>query len=608
MQFVNFNYLDIAMQLIKSISFTIIVVFCAAISVAQPNIIADSLQSVLLKTAEPEAKCKILERLTTHYAAHDPAKAEQFGKEYIVVAETSRDRKLIASAYLTNGFRLSRGGLDQAQIDRALAYFKKAEDIATQHNLPTIAIKTIVKRAEMQLLLLNYNAAAEDASKAASKMSSLKNDSILIVVQNLQGNVLLAKNQKIEALRTFLNSLYLAKEIKSDQHIRSTYKELAKFYTSIEDYDKALDYQMLAFNKISTNKNDTNAIQKANDLREMGDIYLAKKDFPLAIELYERSIALADSIKFENLLIRPYVGMLNVYLLMKEPAKSLAFLNSAKGEALKTYFRKFNYGAYLDQGKAIIFSEMGLIDSARIYFNAAEPFFKNTPNKVARISNLLQYAYFLRKAGNNKEAIQFFQQVQQSGKEIGQLELELEAAKQLDTLYGLSGNVEASRANAILYFQLKDSIQNLNKQKELTQLEANDEQKRQEDLATAAAEKKRQRNNLQYMSITIGITSIFILLILFGMFKVSARTIRILAFFAFLMFFEFIFLLFKKNIYAITKGEPWLDLAFMILLAAILLPLHHWVEHKMIHFLTSQNKLTNAGLALRSRFKNIKQN
>jgi hypothetical protein len=75
-----------------------------------------------------------------------------------------------------------------------------------------------------------------------------------------------------------------------------------------------------------------------------------------------------------------------------------------------------------------------------------------------------------------------------------------------------------------------------------------------------------------------------------------------IGFFAFLMFFEFIFLIFKKNIYAFTHGEPWMDLLFMIGLAAILLPLHHWLEHKVLHYLTSTNKLTTAGSALRSKF------
>jgi hypothetical protein len=48
---------------------------------------------------------------------------------------------------------------------------------------------------------------------------------------------------------------------------------------------------------------------------------------------------------------------------------------------------------------------------------------------------------------------------------------------------------------------------------------------------------------------------------------------------------------FKKNINGLTQGVPIYDLAFMIAMAAILVPLHHWLEHKVIHFLTSHHML-----------------
>src|SRR5690606_232180 len=108
-------------------------------------------------------------------------------------------------------------------------------------------------------------------------------------------------------------------------------------------------------------------------------------------------------------------------------------------------------------------------------------------------------------------------------------------------------------------------------------------------------------DNIQYLLITIGIAALFVIMVMMGMFRVSAATIKMIGFFAFLMFFEFIFLIFKKNIYAVTQGEPWKDLLFMILLAAILLPLHHWLEHKVIHYLTSHNRLTATGQGLVKR-------
>ncbi len=169
-------------------------------------------------------------------------------------------------------------------------------------------------------------------------------------------------------------------------------------------------------------------------------------------------------------------------------------------------------------------------------------------------------------------------------------------------MYSRTGNYQQSKIFSTAYYQYIDIIQTINKEKELAQVEAQDEQARQLKAAEEAAEKKRQRNNIQYLGITIGIVTLFLLMVLFGMFRVSAGTIKMVGFFAFLMFFEFIFLIFKKNIYAITHGEPWMDLLFMIGLAAILLPLHHWLEHKVLHYLTTQNKLTAAGSALRSRF------
>ena len=81
----------------------------------------------------------------------------------------------------------------------------------------------------------------------------------------------------------------------------------------------------------------------------------------------------------------------------------------------------------------------------------------------------------------------------------------------------------------------------------------------------------------------------------------STATIKLIGFFAFTMFFEFIFLIFKKSIYSITHGVPLKDLAFAIALAAMLMPLHHWPEHKVINYLTSHNRLTSTGQNLMSK-------
>ncbi|NJO25384.1 MAG: hypothetical protein HC867_05825 [Bacteroidia bacterium] len=162
---------------------------------------------------------------------------------------------------------------------------------------------------------------------------------------------------------------------------------------------------------------------------------------------------------------------------------------------------------------------------------------------------------------------------------------------QLDSAYRLAGDYKQALYYAAISGKLKDSLNMLGKEEDLLQLQIADEQQRQARLDAEAMEKKKQRHRFQFLAITIGIAVLFVVLVMMGMFKVSATTIRILGFFAFIMLFEFLFLIFKKQFYGFTQGEPWKDLMLMIGLAAILLPLHHWLEHRVITYLTSHNRL-----------------
>ena len=189
----------------------------------------------------------------------------------------------------------------------------------------------------------------------------------------------------------------------------------------------------------------------------------------------------------------------------------------------------------------------------------------------------------------------------------GSLQAMSAVAEILDTMYQKKGNYQQAIYFAGLHSKYKDSLNTLGKEKDLMQVEAADEQQRQARLEKEKEEAKRRRNNIQYLGIVFGIIGLFVGLVILGMFKVSAGLIRAIGFFVFIMLFEFIFLIFKKNIYAITHGEPWKDLAFMIGLAALLVPLHHWMEHKVLHYLTSHSRLTAAGHHLRNKlFKRTK--
>jgi tetratricopeptide (TPR) repeat protein len=282
----------------------------------------------------------------------------------------------------------------------------------------------------------------------------------------------------------------------------------------------------------------------------------------------------------------------------------LEYINSPAGQNLKNYLTNFGMSAQIDQAYAFIYYKLERYDSAGIYFNKALPYFEQRTSEMNRIGFYDQLGGYYSRTADYDKAIEYFTKVKEMGEKNGQLENVLNALKNLDSLYEKKGDFKLANQYNGLYYQYKDSIDKLKKENELAQIEALDEQQRRERAEVEAQELKEKRVRIQYMGIIIAIGVLFVALVMMGWFKVSASTIRAIGFFSFLIFFEFLFLVFKKNIYGITHGEPLYDLAFMIGLAAILVPLHHWLEHKVIHFLTSHHMLKLRGMFSRKQQEN----
>jgi len=589
------------------VSLFLISLFVCIKSYQQQEVLIDSLKTALAKAATTKEKATLLDNLSRTLMNINPQEADIYGKQLISFAEESRDRKIMIDAYKSNGLRYSYFAGQKDYINKSLESYNKALTIARQNKLEAEIGGIQLKLASVHLAIPDKDKALTYANEAFSLISTLADDSLKTEAHMTYGLVYLAKNEKTLALRHYLNALRIAENLKEKDKedrskkvdlMRNCYHYLADFYRTIEDYDRAIDYATLALKKLEESKKRNTAYQRVVDINYIGNLFAGKKSHDIAIGYFERSIAMADSLKFATLKMPGYVSLLNQYLRIEQPQKALSYMNSEPGQNLQKYLNGFGFSSVTDQAFAVIYTETGQYDSARIYFDRAAPYFEKGASELNKLSFYRQLATFYKRTANNTKAIEYFLKVKTMGERLGQLESAQDASKQLDTLYSRSGNFQlASQYNAT-YYKYKDSIETLNREKELTQVEAADEQQRQERLEKEKLEITRKRNNIQYLAITIGIAGLFLLMVMMGMFKVSATTIKMVGFFAFLMFFEFIFLIFKKNIYSITKGEPWKDLLFMIGLAAVLLPLHHWLEHKVIHYLTSHNRLTASGKGL----------
>jgi tetratricopeptide (TPR) repeat protein len=567
----------------------------------------DSMKRALAKTPDIAGKVYWLDVLSRTLMNVDMQEAEKYGNQLIEIAEESRDRKLMITAYISNGNRCSYFAGTKDFINRSIEYYNKALDIAKLNRLDEETGKALLKLSSINLAVPDKDKALSYANQAFSIISTVNNDSLKAESYNIFGDVYLVRNDKILALRNYLIALRLAEEIKNPSELRTCNVNLSGFYSNIGDYDRAIDYYIRAMKNLDDIKEKNVPYIRVVDISSIGNLYAQKKNYDLAITYYERSIAMADSLKFSNLKIPGYINLLNQYLRSDKPKEALAYFNSSSGKELKQFLNNFGFAGVVDQAYGVIYGALNQFDSSMYFFQRAYPFFDRSPNPTNQMNFFAQLADVYRKMGRYDTAISLYTRVKDVADRVGQLEPARAAAKHLDSLYMQKGDFQmASKFNGI-YYELKDSVEKLNKEKELAQVEAADEQLRLVRLEKEKQEAKRKRFNIQYLGITVGITALFVALVMLGMFRVSATTIKMIGFFAFLMFFEFIFLIFKKNIYSITEGEPWKDLLFMIGLAALLLPLHHWLEHRVIHYLTSHNRLTEAGSQLRNRLFNRKK-
>jgi tetratricopeptide (TPR) repeat protein len=592
------NYNKINMNHLKRIFLLPVFIFLFISIQAQEAAAVDSIKLMLTRAKTPAEKVEWLDNLSRTLMNANLVEAEKYGNQLITVAEESRDRELMIRAYMSNGIRCSYFAGQKDYTTRSIEYFNKALEIARQNRIEKYIGAAQLHLAAIHLAIPDKDKALSYINQAFSLISTLTDDSLKAEANNTYGQVYISRNEKILALRHYLNALRIAEEWKAGKLkeqgklklLRNCYINLSNFYSRIEDYDKAIDYYTLANEMLGHIKEKNTPYQRAIDYNSIGNLFAQKKNYDIAISYFERSIALADTLKFSTLKIPGYISLLNQYLRIDQPQKALDYLNSTSGASLKRQLSVFGFSGAIDQAYAVIYTDLNQFDSATKYFNRALPFIERS-NNIIKVSFYGQLAHFYKKSGDAKKAIGYFLKVKEMSEANSQLENIRNAAKNLDSLYANEGNILFSRQYNTAYHLYKDSIEKLSKEKELSQVEATDEQQRQERILKEKEEAKKKRFSIQYMAITLAIAILFIGLVMMGIFKVSATTIRAIGFFAFLLFFEFIFLIFKKNIYGITHGEPWKDLAFIIALAALLVPLHHWLEHKVIHFLTSHHML-----------------
>ena len=357
--------------------------------------------------------------------------------------------------------------------------------------------------------------------------------------------------------------------------IAALYKKLAK-----DEIAKKYIHRSLAINK-----KVNNTTGQINDI-----IFLAKLNKYFAGKSYlQEAIALADAINNVSLKIEAERVLFFHMLLEEQPSYMLDYLEG-KPE-LKNVFT--NSGPdYINWMLAEIYLYGHRPDSALYYFKKAEASFNTGYDLQIQKGFFGEFAQCYKDLKNIPQSISYYQKSYDLAKSASDLRTLKYSTQELKELFRQQGDYKAAYDYSLLYDNYKDSVELLGRERDLVLLEIDNVTKQQQREAELAAEKVRRRHNLQYMLITIIIAAVFVILIMVGMFRVSAVTIRLMGFLSLIFFFEFVILILDHWIHRLTHGEPWKIWLIKIGIISILLPVHHFMEHKLIKYLLSRHLIT----------------
>jgi hypothetical protein len=574
---------------------TFLLAFTGIAATAQSFPLLDSLNKELANARTDEARIKWLDELSHLYMAINTAVADSLAKKQEEIAELSRDRRLMVQSIMSSVRRLMNNySGKQDMLEKSNAAIQKGIAIAKESALD----KELALLYTMQSRYYRFNGQSDKALNFSNMALGIANttgdDSIKVLCLGSLANAYNSKDEKLLAFRYYLDAMNLAEKDKRYELLRRVYDDIADFYQSIESYEKAKDYR---FRILQLNLANNKPYDRFQTYRSIGALYRAAKETDRAILYFEKMQQLADTLRFSLGKITSYFEITNLYLGDDANLKK-GFDYLRNHPEITDFLVKNGMQANLDLGYGGIFTQLGKFDSAAFYLQRAAPFYEKNASVFTRLNYYSNMMNFHQKKGNVAAALDFGKKVLAIGGQTSNLEILKYITKELDSLSQKSGDYKAAFAYNSQYIKYKDSLEKLGKAKDLLALEIDNENKRKERLRIEEENETRRRHNVQYLGITAGIVTVFIMLIMLGFFRVSVRTIKALGFFAFIFLFEFIILLADHQIHHWTHGEPWKILAIKIVLIAILLPLHHYLEHKVIHYLTSHKLLAGVGKSL----------
>lgn len=366
----------------------------------------------------------------------------------------------------------------------------------------------------------------------------------------------------------------LAIKLKSDAFLYIVYRAIGNRYIIRADYNFGLA------NYFSALKYAISDSLRGGLYQNLAYVYAITENNEVALGYLKKAESFGiTNFFFQNLLY----GL--IYNDMKEPDSAMYHLKRADESDIRSYDPTVYAILPTQIGKA--YELKGDSDLAEAYYKKALNYCKKEKIVSAQIRHGNIYCNFLLGEGKYEEAKLIALEILKVAEKAKMNEGLSNVSGILQKIYAHSNQKDSALYYAMMQINYNDLTTNQKKQAEFQNLTFRQQLNDIDELVKIQHEKEQRQNNIQYALITLGIlTFIVLFLLLSRSIIVNEKWIEFLGVLGLLIVFEFINLFIHPYLSKATHDSPIFMLLILVIIAALLIPLHHklekWITGKMV--------------------------
>jgi len=396
-----------------------------------------------------------------------------------------------------------------------------------------------------------------------------------------------------EARITSKEELELAEQLGVDTMLSTASNHVGDSFNGSADAALQLKYfyQGLEYAKRSGNAHHVGVAQK-----QIATVYKSLGDLPRALELLQQAFG---NVRHPGQINRVSCHLSDTYRLMGQPDSALYWAQRSNIIARPEDDDYAYARSYFMLGAA--YGAKGERQLAEVHFARAIEVADSFQVMIPLYGSLVARGKMELEAGDLPAAIADGRRAMQVSQAGGNLEGLIGASDLLRQSFKTMGQSDS----AYRYFELRvmygDSLINATNLNKLQNMAFAQELKEAEEAKLKEQADRDRANNIQFGIIAlIVITLLVFLLAISRTSVVGAKTIKNLSLVALLLLFEFINLLLSPLLGQVFDQSPLLILLAMVIIAGLLIPLHHRMEKFITNMLVSKNNRVRLEAARRT--------